>query len=136
VVIQFGTNDFFQLDKKKCNHTKFVLNYIELIRNFQVLLSKPSVYINTPTPYTLDSKDDHNFHMLNDLLPSVTRRIANMTGAILIDNFKAFGGVNFMDKPGTMGKDCVHPSNLGYVVMAHNIAAVIISHENFTFLRN
>jgi lysophospholipase L1-like esterase len=140
VVIQFGTNDFFRMDKKKYNDAKFVSNYVELIHNFQVLVSKPTVYINTPSPFYADkSKNAHEEYynrMLNIELPSVTRRIADLTGAILIDNFEAFGGLKYLNKPGTMKDDKVHPNNLGYTIMAHNIASVIISHENFTLIRN
>lgn len=133
VIIEFGTNDVLN---SKYNEKLFIKDYIDIINAFKALSSRPSIYINTPNPYYCDPKEDSVlFEKANTYLPSMIRKIRDITGVTLIDLFPLLGGYNLLYKDG-MNEDQVHPNDLGYTSIAHEVAFQIAEHENFTLIHH
>jgi acyl-CoA thioesterase I len=137
VILQFGTNDCV---KHVWDEDAFRADYKEMIRNFQSLPSKPRVYMGIPPPLyesnepctdpVYDLRCDFKY-MINYVLPSVLRGIATETNVTLIDNFDALGGEQ-LTRPDTVISDHLHPNDLGYLAMAHEVAYQLSVHENFS----
>jgi acyl-CoA thioesterase-1 len=70
VVIMLGTND-----AKSFNEVNYMESYIDMIRGFQKLPSKPTVYISIPPPVY---KNVYGIvaNVVNDLLPRIMPKIA------------------------------------------------------------
>ena len=144
VVIEFGTNDILN---DKYDENLFITDYLSLINGFKNLASKPTIYINIPNPYYLNISESYNknnpkyksvltaFNKANIQLPIVIKKIALLTNSIIIDLFNLLGGINLL-KPDTMHPDLLHPRDLGYNSIAHEIAFNIAKHENFEFINH
>ena len=128
VVIQFGTNDVLH---EKFDEENFTREYLEIITTFKELPSKPSLYLNIPPPaYNMAALSNS---LINVKLPQLCRKIAILADVIVIDVFTLLGGSSF-SYPAAMVE--LHPNELGYLVMAHEIAATISKHENFTLIHH
>jgi lysophospholipase L1-like esterase len=143
VVIQLGTND---AKKAFWNETEFRNDYVDLIRTFQRLPTKPALYICIPPPlYSEQPVFGIQPHVVNKILPVVVPDIAvaaNKLGGSafkpvkVIDVFSALGGAttNFteaylVDRRTPMGKwpnDRCHLSDAGYRRVAETVAKAIL----------
>ena len=147
VILQFGSNDV--AIPEDWDELAFLSDYVEMIHAFQRLPSKPNVYICIPPPlYESDEGcDDHESiydyelrrcwfkYMLNTQLPIMIRELVqNDTSLHVIDNFAALGGVK-LSRPDTINDDHLHPNDLGYLAMAHEIAYTLSQYENFAPIR-
>mmetsp|Transcript_40694 Transcript_40694/g.41552 ORF Transcript_40694/g.41552 Transcript_40694/m.41552 type:complete len:260 (+) Transcript_40694:114-893(+) len=136
IILQFGTNDA----KNDCwEEEMFTTDYINIIKTYQHLPTKPTVFICIPPPYYSNtSLWGIQGHVINNILPRLISIIAQHTGAVLIDNFNLFGGIRLTKPefyfnssmrvgPGNL-MDGIHLNDQGYHVMAKNIAEKILSH--------
>lgn len=98
VVILFGMND---AKIRNWNQTLFVADYIDLIKRFQSISSKPVIFICTPAPFYADSPAyGIQGNVVNRVLPQLIPMIANKTNANVIDIFSTLGGTPFnLTKP-------------------------------------
>ena len=137
VILQFGSNDCV---RHVWDEDAFRRDYKEMIRKFQSLESKPRVYMCIPPPLyesnapcedpVYDLRCEFK-HMINYVLPSVLRGIAIESNVTLINNFDALGG-EMLTRPDTIIMDHLHPNDLGYLAMAHEVAYELSVHENFS----
>ena len=143
VILQFGSNDV--AIPEDWNEEAFLVDYVEMIHAFQRLPSKPNVYICIPPPlYESDEGCDDSEnqlrrcwfkYMLNTQLPILIRDLVhNDTSLHLIDNFAALGGQG-LTRPDAINDDHLHPNDLGYLAMAHEIAYTLSQYENFAPIR-
>jgi acyl-CoA thioesterase I len=143
VVIQLGTND---AKKNMWNETEFRNDYVDLIRTFQRLPTKPALYICIPPPlYSGFPAYGVQPHVMHEVLPAIIPEIAAAANTLggsefkpvkVIDVFSALGGAttNFteaylVDRRTPMGKwpnDRCHLSDAGYKRMAETVAKAIL----------
>ena len=146
VVVQFGTNDVAV--EEEWDEDAFRRDYGDLLAAFTRLPSRPSIYVCVPPPlYETDEgcdgdgKDEDKPRrcwfkpMLNTVLPDIVRDIARKAGATaVIDNLAALGGPE-LARPDAVNGDLLHPTDLGYLAIAHEVAYTISLHENFMPIR-
>jgi alpha-L-fucosidase 2 len=135
VVLQFGTND---ARKKYWKEAEFRRDYRDMILSFMNLSTKPSVFVCIPPPIyivNITTDDDAAFvKTVNQLLPVIIPEIAKAAGAMVINNFNALGGSQ-LTRPDTIKHqewpwDLVHPNDLGYLAIAHEVAYEIHTHQH------
>lgn len=131
VVIQLGTNDAKEWN---WNEERYITDYKEMISLYKSMPSTPSIYISTPSPLY------HKGHgiridVVNDILPSLVRRISSEAGVELIDNFNAMGGASLYRLGDFIleGQDIkwphdgCHPNDFGYFDIANEVATAIFN---------
>lgn len=118
VVIQLGTNDTRPQNIGKYR-SEFVADYVELIRTFQNLDSKPTVWICIPVPIYTEHKGMTNDVLTNEIIPLITK-VAIQSGVDVIDLNTALS-----DKK-ALFPDGVHPNAQGAGLIAKAIATTII----------
>ena len=145
VVIQLGTND---AKKSFWNETQFKDNYIDMIRLFQRLKSRPAVYISIPPPLFTSKDPVYGIQpeVVNKVFPILIPDIAMTANKAdkdnefqlvkVIDVFSALGGVNMsfeaaflIDKSRPIGKwpnDRCHLSDIGYRRIAETVIQAIL----------
>ena len=128
VVLQFGSND---ANEDVWDEKQFVADYTEMIKKFQELPSRPSVYVGIPPPFNAPGKEEGFKRNANAVLPDVIRGlVAQLGGVHLVDNFDALGGRE-LTRPQTFTSDHLHPNDVGYTAIAHQVASVISMNEGF-----
>lgn len=116
VVIKLGTND-----TKPQNWTyadEFVPNYVELVKTFQQLDSKPTVFICRPVPAFEVRWGIDGTIVKNELLPKIDA-IAKETGAKIINLYDPF-----VDKQAYF-PDAIHPNTEGAGEIAKLVKAEV-----------
>lgn len=104
VVIKLGTNDLRAMNWEK-HRADYIPDYVELIRSFQALESKPTVWICYPTSiYPGHKKFKFGNEMIeNELIPKIDE-ISRQTGVKIIDLNTALRDKN------DMFPDNIHPN--------------------------
>jgi acyl-CoA thioesterase I len=136
VVIMFGTNDS---KKKAWKESTFEANYMELIKKYQALPTKPVIFVCVPPPYyAKESLFGIQGDIINKELPRIVPKIAKAAGTRLVNIFHFMGG-DKMDKeellfnkskPIGWPNDGIHPNDDGYEVIANQVSASILEYLN------
>jgi len=116
VVIMLGTND--TKPQNWAHKDDFHADYLELIKSFQALASKPRVFLCRPCPVPEPGNFGINETNLKVEIPIIDQ-LAKETGSAIIDIHAALE-----NKPALL-PDHVHPNNEGAAVMARTIAAAL-----------
>ena len=122
VVIKLGTNDTRPQNIGK-HKAEFVPDYVALIRSFQRLESKPTVWICDPTPIYKEHKGMTDAVLKNEIIP-------------LVDEVSKRAGVNVIDLNAVLGNqperfsDGLHPNPRGAGMIAKAVAAAIAKKDN------
>jgi len=124
VVIMLGTNDTKPQNWKYKD--EFLGNYIELVEIFQKLPSHPQVWVVLPVPAFPGRWGITDKVIKNELIPLI-RRVAEKTGAKLIDAYSALAGQKSL-----FSGDGVHPNKEGAAVLAKTIAKAISKQKETT----
>ena len=112
VIITLGTND---TKPQNWRHAKaFVDNYVELIRSFAELESRPRVWICYPVP-AFPGRSGIRDSIINPEVLAKIDQIAARTGSPIIDLYEALS-----DKP-ELFPDRIHPNAAGAREMAETI---------------
>ncbi len=121
VIIMLGTNDA----KASLNETNaiFIRDYELIVREFQSLPSKPSVWAVLPPPIFNNTVSVSDQLLEQNVMPNI-REIANQMGTGLIDVHSAL-----VDHP-ELFLDGVHPSSDGAKVIAKTIYNALNSANN------
>lgn len=139
IIIMLGTNDAAQ--KNIWSEKLFKKDYIDLIKTFQSLPSKPTLYLCIPPPHFSSHHLLHSSDFtknVNLILPILIPTIANECNVEIINNFDLFEGkdMHIADKQiellSKYSNDGIHLNDKGYLKMANNIANKIISNMNHT----
>ena len=119
VVIKLGTNDLRPMNWEK-HKAEYIPDYVDLIRSFQALESKPTVWICYPTPvYPGHDKIKFSNDLIkNDLIPKIDE-IAKQTGVTVIDLNTALSDQR------DMFPDSVHPNAEGAKQIAATVSKAI-----------
>ena len=125
VIIKLGTNDC-RPENWSDHGDEYVADYIDLIRSFQGLESKPSVWLCTSAPIfpgpVVERLGFSNAIIKREIIPML-QTIAAETGAEVIDLYSVLD-----DKPAYF-LDGVHPNATGAEVMAKTVAAKMVRSE-------
>ncbi len=113
VIIKLGSNDSKPQNWKF--KSEYITNYVEMIRIFQALPSKPIVYICYPAPAYQTKWGINDTVIRKEMIPLI-KKIANETNVKIVDMYKALS-----DKE-EMFPDKIHPDANGALVMAKTIA--------------
>jgi len=116
VVIKLGTNDSKPQNWKFKD--EYVADYVELIKSFQLLESKPKVWICYPVPAYPGQWGITDKVMKEEVMPLIDQ-VAKEAKVKIIDLYTALS-----DKK-EMFPDTVHPNPAGAKVMAETIAKVL-----------
>lgn len=116
VVIKLGTNDTKPHNWKHKDDYK--PNYIELIKTFQNLDSKPTVYICYPAPVVGEQWGINDKTVREEVIPLIDE-IAKATDVKIIDLYAPL-----KDKPELL-PDKVHPNAEGAKIIAQTVAEAI-----------
>lgn len=116
VVIEFGTNDSKEMNWQY--KSEFKSNYIEFIKTFQQLSSKPKIYVCLSPPAFSENFDVKPETIRNEIMPLVSE-IAKETNVELIDFYKPMAGRD------SLFIDGVHPTAEGTTVLADEVYKVI-----------
>lgn len=87
VIILLGTNDAIPAYQQYLGN--FTRDYKELINAFQMLDSKPKIYLVMPPPIFNDSLGPTSSQLTQEVIPKI-RQVANETGLPLIDFYSEF----------------------------------------------
>jgi acyl-CoA thioesterase I len=125
VIIKLGTND---ANRKSwpAHREDFISDYLELVRSFQELKTRPRVYLCLPVPLFRDRGKDYDTDRIlhEEVIPRI-REIARKAHAPVIDLY-----AEFADKAGML-PDGVHPDARGARVMAAAIYAKLIGRQAY-----
>ena len=116
VIIKLGTNDTKPRNWK--HKQDFASNYVEMVRTFQGLASKPAVWICYPVPVFPEQWGINDKTVKGEIIPLIDK-VAKETGAKIIDLYKVLAG-----KP-ELVPDKVHPNAASAKLMAEAVAAVV-----------
>jgi len=116
VVIALGTNDTKPGNWKKKEN--FVVDYVELVRKFQALDSKPRVWVCYPVPAFSRAWGLNGQIVKEEILPMVDQ-IAEQTKATIIDLHTALAD------PATMIGDGIHPTVEGAGLIAETVSTAL-----------
>jgi len=117
LVIKLGTNDSKPQNWKY--KSEFEENYIELIKTFKSSMPvNGEVYICIPVPVTEDNYGINEHALREDMAPML-QRVADETGAKIIDLHSPLKGRN------DLLPDGVHPNEEGLRIMAEKVAEEI-----------
>ncbi len=112
VVIKLGTNDA-NFDNWHLK-AEFVVDYIEMVQNFQNLPSKPEIFLCYPAPsYGLNWNID-NKNIIEGVIPLIAK-VAEQTNSHIIDIYSALG-----DKE-ELFPDKLHPNKAGAMILAESV---------------
>lgn len=119
VIIKLGTNDLRSMNWEK-HKAEYIPDYVDLIRSFQALESKPIVWICYPVPiYPGHEKFKFGNEVIkNELIPKIDE-IAKQTGVNIIDLNTALS-----DKK-NMFPDNIHPNADGAKQIATTVSKAI-----------
>ncbi len=116
VVIQLGTNDT-KRETWEAERDRFIPDYLELIRSFQSLPSKPRLILCRPVPLFRDRGKqpwDTDRILRDEILPKIDE-VARRTGLPVVDL-----NATFSDQSALM-PDGVHPDTRGATLMARTL---------------
>lgn len=116
VVIELGTND-----SKAWNwvhKSEYVSNYVELIKRFQNLESKPTVWISYPVPAYSSAWGISGEVITNEIVPMINE-VAKMADVKIIDLYSVLSGRN------EFFPDGIHPDAVGSKLIAATVATAI-----------
>ncbi len=116
VIIKLGTNDTKPGNWK--HKAEFEPNYVEMVKVFQDLQSKPTVWVCYPVPVFPERWGINDKTVKGEVIPIVDR-VAARTDARVIDLYTPLTG-----KP-ELVPDKVHPNAAGATVMAETIFAAL-----------
>jgi len=132
VTIMLGTNDAKEFNWFGVQNAgdSFHDDYVDMIRKFKALPTKPKVYAMVPPPLYPPQPYDMNQTVINQIFPQMIPTIVQQGGADgIIDVFNALGGVN-LSQPGITCDGC-HPVEKGCreiaAVIAQKLKAVILA---------
>ena len=120
VIIKLGTNDMKPNNWKYKDEYK--PNYVEMIKTFQKLESKPTVMICYPLPIFRTKGDFKDSIVREEIIPLVDQ-VAKEAGVKIINLYKPMAGKN------ELSRDGVHPNVAGTKLMAETVAKVIRDEE-------
>jgi lysophospholipase L1-like esterase len=139
VFIMLGTNDAKDINWQP-HAREYEPDYMELIRSFLRLKSRPRVYAVVPPPLYADGMYGMNATVVNRLLPPLIKHIAESAGLPpAVDVFSAFAA-HCPELPPAAGKECdwmqggeptvgddgVHPNDAGYIQVARLVREAIM----------
>lgn len=119
VIIKLGTNDTRPQNIGK-HKSEFVADYVNLIRTFQNLESKPEVWICYSVPIYAEHKGMTNAVLVDDVIPLVAE-VAIQAGVEVIDLNTA------LSDQGELFPDGIHPNAEGAAVIAKTVAAALLN---------
>ena len=119
VIIKLGTNDLRAMNWEK-HKAEYIPDYVDLIRSFQALESKPTIWICYPAPVHPghDKIKFSNDVIKNELIPKIDE-VAKKTAAKIIDLHTALSGRK------KMFPDNVHPNAEGAEQIAKTVLRAI-----------
>lgn len=119
VIIKLGTNDMRPMNWEK-HKAKYVADYVDLIRSFQNLESKPKIWICYPVPiYPGNEKFKFgNDRTKNELIPKIDE-VAKQTGVNIIDLNTALSNKH------KLFPDNIHPNAAGAKLIAEQVSIAI-----------
>jgi lysophospholipase L1-like esterase len=117
VVIMLGTNDAYVANYPLID--SFVADYERLIGEFQVLSSKPEIFLVKPPPIFNNKFNLSNANLVEGIIPRI-EQVAKDLGLSTIDVYTPF--VNHPE----YFKDGVHPTSEGASIIANEIYRGII----------
>ncbi len=116
VIIGLGTNDvnwaFWT------SNDRFIQSYVELIRDYQALESKPAIYLTTATA-RYDGTTLITARVAENLR-HIQRVVADITGAQVIDNYTLMSDM-FSSAGTEYSNDKIHPNKAGYALYAQRV---------------
>lgn len=115
VIVELGTNDT-NAKSWPSHKDEFIADYLDLIRSFQALDSKPRIYLIRPTPLFRDRGKEYNTDKIlaKEVIPKINE-IARCKHLPLIDLYAA------LDGKGGLFPDGVHPNVTGAGLMAQKV---------------
>jgi acyl-CoA thioesterase-1 len=122
VVLKLGTND--TNPKSWTEHKdQFLSDYLELIRSFQALETKPRVYLCRPVPLFRDRGKEYDTDKIltEEVIPDINK-VAARQDLALIDLYAPFEGKS------SLFPDGVHPDASGARIMAEQVHAALLGH--------
>ena len=122
VVIKLGTNDTRPQNIGK-HKAEFVPNYVELIRSFQGLESKPTVWICYSSPIYSPRKGMTDAVLKEEIIPLVDE-VSKQAGVKVIDLNTV------LNNQSELFPDGLHPNHKGAAVISKTVATVIAQQEN------
>lgn len=120
VIIALGTNDTLPANWR--HKDEFVRDYVELIRKFQALDSKPQIWLCYPTPVFPRQGGTTDKVIREEIIPRIDET-ARVTGLPIIDFHTALRDAK------EMFPDTLHPDARGARVMAQTVYSAISGHE-------
>jgi len=120
VIINLGTNDARPLNWKYKDD--YVRDYIALIRSFQALDSKPTVWLCNLTPARAGKRWVFDKVILEEVMPRI-KEIAQRTGLPVIELNGALSNRK------ELFADALHPNERGAKVIAETIYFALIGHK-------
>ncbi|WP_372796650.1 GDSL-type esterase/lipase family protein [Pontiella sp.] len=121
VIIKLGTNDTRPRNLGRYK-AEFVPDYLELIRSFQTLESRPTVWVCKPVPIYTERKGMTDPVIRNEIIPLV-EAVAEKAGVGIIDLNAVLS-----NRP-ELFPDGVHPNAEGAGLMARTVAAEIMEKD-------
>jgi lysophospholipase L1-like esterase len=118
VVIKLGTNDTRPQNIGE-HKAEFVPNYVALIRSFQGLESKPTVWICRPVPMYVEHKGMTDEVLNNEIIPLINE-VSQKAGVKVIDLNTVLS-----NQP-ELFSDGIHPKADGAGIIAKTVAAALI----------
>jgi acyl-CoA thioesterase I len=117
VIIKLGTNDTKSKNWK--NKKDFVTDYLAMIKEFQNLKSKPTVWICRPVPANIPTKFGISGKIMKDEIIPLIDEVAKKANVPVIDLFTVLSGKN------DLFPDTVHPNVEGHQLIAEAIHAAL-----------
>ena len=117
VIIMLGTNDANPLIRP--NNGSFVNDYVKLVEEFQVLSSKPNIYLVKPPPIFCNGTTPSAEYFRDNVIPTI-EQVANQTNLPIIDVYSALA--NYSE----FFRDGVHPDEQGAILIANEIYKAIL----------
>ena len=119
VIIMLGANDASPLNSP--SNDSFVEGYVQLIGAFQMLSSKPKMYIVKPPPVFSDETGLNPEFFLKNIIPNI-EKVAEQTNLPIIDVYSALANSS------NLFPDGVHPNAEGAQLIANTIYKAITHH--------
>jgi len=116
VIIMLGANDASPLNSP--SNDSFVEDYVQLIGAFQMLSSKPKMYIVKPPPVFSDETRLNPEFFLKNIIPNI-EKVAEQTNLPIIDVYSALANSS------NLFPDGVHPNAEGAQLIANTIYKAI-----------
>jgi acyl-CoA thioesterase-1 len=123
VVIKLGTNDT-NAKSWPAHKEEFLSDYLDLIRSFAELKTKPRIYLCRPVPLFRDRGKDYDTDkiLVEEVIPKINEA-AKQTKLSVIDLYAPSEG------KAELFPDGVHPDATGAGIMAREIYAKFLGHQ-------